>query len=216
MMHILIHFDKSVLMITEARSIPKGFIVSDQSLADTAAKMFLAKGTKRVAYKTTNLRSCWVRFRRLFLVVKAAGGLVTNPGGQYLYIFRKGKWDLPKGKLESGESSRSGAVREVTEECLVKGLKITRRLPDTFHTYAQKDTPSPHRGTLPFRGRNMVLKETHWYAMTCSDWIGMKPQRKEGITKVRWLTKKQIRAAMKNSYPSIRTLTEDCIPGIKS
>src|SRR5436190_23606499 len=45
--------------------------------------------------------------------VEAAGGLVYNENGDVLMIFRKGKWDLPKGKLDDGEDIASCAVREV-------------------------------------------------------------------------------------------------------
>ena len=37
---------------------------------------------------------------------KAAGGVVSNPDDERLMIFRFGKWDLPKGHVEKGETKR--------------------------------------------------------------------------------------------------------------
>ena len=52
------------------------------------------------------LRSC-------FMNLEAGGGVVRNAQGAFLVIFRNGKWDLPKGKLEAGESFEVAALREV-------------------------------------------------------------------------------------------------------
>ena len=68
-------------------------------------------------------------------MVEAAGGLVFNKDGGILMIFRNGKWDLPKGKLEIGESVEECAIREVQEECGVSGLIIENKIKDTYHTY---------------------------------------------------------------------------------
>jgi hypothetical protein len=62
-------------------------------------------------------------------VVKAGGGLVYNSKGEVLFIFRNGKWDLPKGGTEKNETMEETAIREVEEETGVTGLKITNKLP---------------------------------------------------------------------------------------
>src|SRR4051812_48020306 len=59
-----------------------------------------------------------------FTIIRAAGGLVVNDGGEMLFIFRRGKWDLPKGKLEEGEDLEECAVREVEEETGLKNVKL--------------------------------------------------------------------------------------------
>src|ERR1043166_3932939 len=78
-----------------------------------------------------------ITFTSFFKVIEAAGGLVKNNKGEYLFIFRKGKWDLPKGKIDKGESVSAAAIREVEEECGVKKLSIRKELPPTYHTYQQ-------------------------------------------------------------------------------
>jgi hypothetical protein len=73
-------------------------------------------------------------FRSVFLEVPAAGGVVKS-GNRLLFIFRNGKWDLPKGKIDKGETQREAALREVTEECGISGQQIKKQLPSTFHIY---------------------------------------------------------------------------------
>ena len=78
-------------------------------------------------------------FRKCFTLIPAAGGLVTNSKGEFLLIHRKGKWDLPKGKLDRGESVEAAAVREVEEECGIQGVQLLEPLVATYHTYPYKD-----------------------------------------------------------------------------
>jgi len=64
------------------------------------------------------------KFTSKIPLVVAAGGVVTNKKGKVLFIYRNDKWDLPKGKLDKGETIEACAIREVEEETGVKGLKI--------------------------------------------------------------------------------------------
>jgi ADP-ribose pyrophosphatase YjhB (NUDIX family) len=131
----------------------------------------------------------------LFKFIEAAGGIVKKTTGEILFIFRFGKWDLPKGKCEEGETPAETAVREVTEETGVTGLKITKELIPTFHTYR-------------LEGRR-VIKKTWWYEMSYTDDSKILPQKIEDITVVKWLSKKDIPWAMRDSYASIiELLTE--------
>ena len=123
-----------------------------------------------------------------FKVVKAGGGIVAK-GDQILLIYRKGKWDLPKGKLEKKEGKKKGALREVEEECNIK-VKLGNKITHTWHTYI-------------LNGKKH-LKKTYWYRMECVDDSNMKPQLEEGITDVKWLDQKGTRQAMVNSFRSIR------------
>ncbi len=122
-------------------------------------------------------------------IIEAAGGLVKNKKGELLMIFRNDKWDLPKGKLEKGETPEVAAVREVEEECGIGKLKIIKPLSSTFHTYKHHD--------------KIVLKKTYWYEMTCDDDRKLKPQKEEGITDVKWMKEEQVEMAMKNTFHSI-------------
>jgi 8-oxo-(d)GTP phosphatase len=125
-----------------------------------------------------------------FTVIKAAGGVVTKKE-KVLFIYRLGKWDLPKGKFDKGESPEACAVREVEEECGVK-VKITRKICKTWHTYTHN--------------RKSILKKTYWYEMELISDAGMKPQKEEGIEDIRWLNHADSKIALVNSYPSMRYL----------
>lgn len=123
-----------------------------------------------------------------FKVIRAAGGVVHHEG-KVLMIFRLGKWDFPKGKIEKGESVSLGARREVEEECHIK-VSVGQKICNTWHTYSQ-------------RGQN-ILKKTTWYEMSCLDDSKMRPQVEEGIELVKWMNKKEMEVALINAYRSIR------------
>jgi len=128
-------------------------------------------------------------------VNKAGGGLVYNKNGEVLFIFRNGKWDLPKGGTNKGEEMQDTAMREVEEETGVNGLSISNKLQKTYHIFK----------------RNGVykLKITHWFEMR-SSFEGIPiGQAEEGIEKVEWKNPDQIKEALKNSYENIKLLFEE-------
>ncbi len=124
--------------------------------------------------------------------VVAGGGLVFNDKGQMLFIHRNSKWDLPKGKVDKGESIEEAAVREVEEETGVKDVKIESLLGITYHIFQ--------------RNGKYKLKETHWYKMHTTYNGKLKPQKNEGIDKVVWLDEKEAKEALEKSYANIKTL----------
>ena len=107
-------------------------------------------------------------------------------------IFRNGKWDLPKGKLEEDEDIKACAVREVEEECGISGLHITQKPIDTYHTYELDG--------------EKILKHTFWFKMNTNFNGILKPQTKEGITEVCWVNKEDITKKLSNSYGNINQL----------
>ncbi|WMN07273.1 NUDIX domain-containing protein [Marivirga arenosa] len=127
-------------------------------------------------------------FKKEFKIVEAAGGIVTKKN-KYLFIYRLKKWDLPKGKLEKKEKVNVAAVREVEEECNVK-VELGPKVCKTWHTYTRN-------------GKNH-LKKTSWYHMTLKADDKMKPQKEEGIEKVIWVNKVELRTVLLNTYRSIR------------
>ncbi len=134
------------------------------------------------------------KFSKTIPIVVAAGGVVTNKKGQVLFIYRNEKWDLPKGKIDKGETIEAAAIREVEEETGVKGLQIENFLRVTYHIFK----------------RNGVykLKEVHWFAMN-TDYQGpLEGQLEEGIEKVKWKGPEKIKKALQNSYTNIRVLFE--------
>lgn len=107
--------------------------------------------------------------------VIAAGGYVIKDGKkepEVLMIYRKGVWDLPKGKLDNGESIEECALREVREEVGIKKLVMKRELGNTVHGYA---------GKTKFK-----VKTTFWYQMETSE-RNFTPQAEESIEKVKWM-----------------------------
>jgi len=127
-------------------------------------------------------------------VNKAGGGLVYNKKGEVLFIFRNGKWDLPKGGINKGELIENTATREVEEETGVNGLIVGKKLQKTYHVFK--------------RNGKYKLKITHWFEMQ-TDFEGTpKGQIEEGIEKVAWLNPEQIKDALQNSYENIKLLFE--------
>lgn len=142
-----------------------------------------------------NLTELWEKFKANFKIIEAAGGLVKNNKRAALFIFRFGKWDLPKGKIEKGESIEKAAIREVEEECGITGPEIIRPITSTYHIYET--------------GGDVILKKTYWFEMFCEESKELKPQEEEGITEVKWLDKKGIDNALKNTYKSIKEVLKD-------
>jgi 8-oxo-dGTP pyrophosphatase MutT (NUDIX family) len=127
-------------------------------------------------------------------VKKAGGGLVYNKNREVLFIFRDGKWDLPKGGADKGEEIENTSMREVEEETGVGNLKIIKKLQKTYHIFK--------------RNGKYRLKITHWHEMT-TDYEGIPVgQAEEGIEKVAWLNPEEIKEALKNSYENIKLLFE--------
>lgn len=132
-------------------------------------------------------------FNAMFTPVQAAGGVVINQEGCLLVIFRLGKWDLPKGKLEAGESASDGAKREVEEETGLSSLSIVRDLPSTYHIYNDR------KGAA-------ILKETRWFEMENSGTEELCPQQEEDIIEARWIGRDEIPGICTNTYASLREL----------
>lgn len=125
-------------------------------------------------------------------VITAAGGMVFNTNKEILFIYRKGRWDLPKGKVDKGESLEEGAVREVEEETGVKGLKVNRYIDTTYHILK--------------RNGKYKLKETYWYKMA-TDYDGkLVPQTNEDIKKAKWKNFEKSQKALVKSYENIKLL----------
>ena len=111
-----------------------------------------------------------------------------------LFIFRNGKWDLPKGKIEANETNELGAVREVEEECGIKISKLKGKIDVTYHTYLLDN--------------KHILKSNHWFLMHADSNQKLIPQAEENIEKVEWKKKDEIDRLLENSYDSIRELME--------
>jgi ADP-ribose pyrophosphatase YjhB (NUDIX family) len=120
----------------------------------------------------------------------AAGGITFNEKSEILLIYRRGKWDLPKGKRDEGENMEECALREVKEETGLKTLLLDTKVCDTYHIYAQY-------------GEDM-LKRTAWYKMKASSTDKLKPQKEENILEARWVKEEDLAPLVARTYEAIK------------
>ncbi len=142
-----------------------------------------------------NIDFLWNDFKQQFKLIEAAGGVVFNESQELLWIYRNGRWDLPKGKIEKNEDNEKAAVREVEEECGLTNVIIKEFIMSTYHIYRFKGV--------------QVLKISHWYKMFADSHQDLKPQLEEGITKASWLDNVGINEALNDTYDNIKLLFEN-------
>ena len=133
----------------------------------------------------------WTRFSQDFKIIHAAGGIVSDENNEILMIFRYGRWDFPKGKVEEGENWETAALREVKEETGLQGITLLEPLPNTYHTYILHDTP--------------ILKITHWYEMHAPQ-QSLVPQTEEDISQAIWVPRSEVSDRLSDSYLSLKGL----------
>lgn len=144
-----------------------------------------------------NIEEIWEDFTHMFKVIEAAGGLVKNKNNELLFIRRMGKWDLPKGKIEKGESLEQAALREVEEETGLKELILEEFLNNTFHIYTE-------------RNGEKILKTTYWFKMTYVGNSQPIPQKEEGISEVSFKNEEMINnEVMRMTFENIRLILDN-------
>ena len=165
-------------------------IETDASLYISRAKLLKKVETdKFIAIITPNPEHTFSLLASEFKMVRAAGGVVKNHQGEVLMIELRGRWDLPKGHIEEGESSYDAALREVEEETGVRAKIIGGEpIATTWHAY---DTYG-----------QWELKSTDWWAMEAES-EDLNAQSEEGITAARWFNDAELTEALKTSYPTI-------------
>ena len=141
-----------------------------------------------------NLDNDIKELKKMFKTIKAGGGVVNNNKKEILFIYRMKKWDLPKGKLDKGETIKQCAKREVEEETKVK-VSCGKKILSTWHTYT--------------KNKKFILKKTTWYMMESIDDSKMKPQKKEKIEKVEWMKKSSVDDILLNSYKTLNYLMKN-------
>jgi ADP-ribose pyrophosphatase YjhB (NUDIX family) len=165
---------------------------ADKTLKKAIHEFLSAGNTKDLFVKTTDIDGAFEAIKEHFKYIVAAGGLIQKKD-QYLFIKRLGKWDLPKGKLDKGESIEHAAIRECEEECAVEGLKILKQIQDTYHIYEHK--------------KGFALKATYWFHMETSSAKELKAQTEEHIEEARWFSLEEIRTViLQNTYVTIENL----------
>lgn len=129
---------------------------------------------------------------RLYVMREAAGGLITNAQQDVLLIFRLGKWDLPKGKIEPGDNPQQTALREVREETGLHQVSIEQLICHTYHAYTDRYT------------QEQVLKKTHWFKMQFTGTELTVPQIEEDILDVQWIKPAHVEKYLRYSYGTVR------------
>ncbi len=151
-----------------------------------------ATGTHAVILLTNETERWWEFFGQHFETITAGGGIVYNPNQELLFIFRRKKWDLPKGKLDEGETIETCAVREVQEETGLQKVTLRNYFDTTYHVYQEKGKP--------------ILKKTVWFVMDAVENQTLTPQTEEDIEELDWLGKPAWDKVFENTFPSIRML----------
>jgi 8-oxo-dGTP pyrophosphatase MutT (NUDIX family) len=128
-------------------------------------------------------------FKSHFVEIEAGGGLVKNENNEYLFIYRRGSWDLPKGKIETNETKRQATLREIEEETGISNMTILHKLGTTRHTY---------RSNVGKR----IIKKSHWYLIETTK-QKPKPQAAEDIEKAVWMKLDDFFGKKRTVYPNI-------------
>jgi 8-oxo-dGTP pyrophosphatase MutT (NUDIX family) len=149
-----------------------------------------ATAAKAAIIFTDEVGRFWTEFQSRFTPITAGGGLVINGAGHYLFMLRRGLWDLPKGKQDEGETIDDCALREVQEETGLKSVTLGQELTTTWHTYHQK--------------QKFYLKKTVWFRMQSTANEALIPQAAEDITDLRWLSTADLAPIYDGLFPSIK------------
>jgi hydrolase, NUDIX family len=168
----------------------KIFLLEDISIKEFISKIEHKKLKKVVIFYPEN--DIFEKFLEKIERIQAGGGVVQNKVGDILFIKRKGKWDLPKGKLEKGENISECALREVEEETGVSQLSLKGFRSITYHIFS--------------RDNKFFLKETHWFDMFSTFGDNFIPQKEEDIEKVTWKSDKKLIKTLKKSFLNIKEL----------
>jgi 8-oxo-dGTP pyrophosphatase MutT (NUDIX family) len=201
-MYITIHFgDKPVILadgrdaeLLELLNHPETVLIEESSAHAVHAMLHEIKREeiKAGVMISNDLNSLQKHFWHRFQIIRAAGGLVVNERGDVLFIYRRGFWDLPKGKIDDGESVEACAIREIQEETGLQDLQLIKPLCTTYHTYE-------------FKGED-ILKESHWFLVQGHASEKLVPQTEEDIAEIIWADLAKVRELMKSTYPSIRAV----------
>lgn len=192
-MYPTIYFlDKSVTFIDNATDASSFDKVIDAASGVSRAKVIkFIENYNHIAIISDNVEQTFSAFAEEFKYVVAAGGVVLDSVGKTLMISRRGRWDLPKGHWEEGETIEECALREVAEETGVVASQILKPICNTLHTYSVYGV--------------WELKCTHWFLMRGESNVTT-PQQEEGIVAAEWLAPEQVCEALKESYPTIRSV----------
>ncbi|WP_209389984.1 NUDIX hydrolase [Chryseobacterium sp. RR2-3-20] len=189
--------EKKLLISKNQENLEKSISFESFTTLEIALDLLENTSTSELNVYGENIDEIWKEFKKLFRIIEAAGGLVSKPNGDILFIKRLGKWDLPKGKMEKGESREESAVREIEEETGLREVELKDFINTTYHIYTE-------------RNGDKVLKYTHWFEMFFDGKDTSKPQIEEGITEVAWKNRNQIEnEVFPNTFKNIQLIINE-------
>ena len=189
-----IFYKEKPIIISDKKSDLKNSLIIKPELFEhlDLLKLLTKNKINSIGIFSNEFESTLRMFKKKYPEIIAAGGKVINNNSEILFIYRNKKWDLPKGKAEKNENIAETALREVEEETGIKNLSIIKPLDKTYHIFK--------------RGGKNYLKSTYWFEMK-SDFTGkLKPQNKEGITRVEWIGIENLSSILTKSYANIRLI----------
>lgn len=200
--------DKVIQFVSNNANLKKDettFFDVELSKIETILSKIESSPNKEFKFVSKNPKKQYEKFFNHFRLIEAAGGVVLNDNKEVLFIFRKGRWDLPKGKIDAGETRKDAAIREVMEETGLKNISIGEKISSTLHLYQIED--------------EWVIKKSYWYWMKSND-RELIPQAEEEITEAKWIPFSQLEEMQKLVYFSLSGLVgkiNDCLlQGVRS
>ncbi|MBW3522766.1 NUDIX hydrolase [Chryseobacterium sp. NKUCC03_KSP] len=189
--------EKKLLISKNPESLEKVLNYESFTTLEIALDLLQNTSTSELNVYGEKIDEIWKEFKKLFRIIEAAGGIVNKPNGDILFIRRLGKWDLPKGKMEKGESREESAIREIEEETNLQNVELRDFINTTYHIYIE-------------RNGDRVLKHTHWFEMFFDGEDTSKPQLEEGITEVAWKNTTQIEnEVFPNTFQNIKLIINE-------
>jgi 8-oxo-dGTP pyrophosphatase MutT (NUDIX family) len=211
-MHTIIYFNQKPLVLATELSEDVKKIQEQPGVSTIEEKGFenvedLVKEIQKVDNNglivlTHNADALLDTMKQQLKLIVAAGGCVHTDESTVLLIFRKGKWDLPKGKLDEAEKLEDCAVREMKEETGLENVTLEKPLTITYHTYYEKG--------------DLILKESYWYLMKSPQQQVLTPQTEEDIMECKWVKLDELAPYLDNTHPSIIDVLQIAVKELKA
>ena len=204
-----IYINESLLILRDAKDVKNAQVTKAELLSPYSGKQKVLLNYIDMLEKTDrydsitlyyhDLKKLWKDFKSLFKVIDAGGGIVEDQSGNVLMIHRRGYWDLPKGKIESHETKKQGAIREVMEETGITEPTLLSKIGKTYHVYRLKNN-------------QRAIKRSHWYHMRV-DHQKLIPQVEEDILKADWKNPQKFLDSGKEVYKNIELILRRFLEG---
>ncbi len=191
-----VYFDKRRIKLTDDLDDSGDYTVFSYKQSNVPSLLFRLESGEfdKILFYHHQPEVAWSNFLQFFDIIRASGGIVFNEKKEILFIYRRGIWDLPKGKINPDEDPAQAALREVKEECGINELSLIKYFKDSYHVF--------------WEGKRRKMKITNWFLMYAPSTQPLIPEKREGIEKVEWLSPVLIDARL-STYNNIKDLTAE-------